>query len=600
MRWFADMRTGMKLSLTYSIIFLILLIVMIVSYSTIRFLDKTNITFLNHDLVLLEDLIKLRDNESDIQIAVLKLTLLNDPTETQKTYQFIKKTSAEREVINQDILNLQKDNPTFLEKYNEIIKLRNEIDTMQENTIFPLINAGKLNDARVLAIGAQYQNYDNLGNMTIGLLENTRKNVIDALVLSNKEVVKASMLYVIMGFCAFFIIIGFTWILNRLIARPLREISSAAEAITLGDISSIHLNALERRDEVGVLANSFSRMALWLQTVAASARQISTGDLTTKIKLQSTKDVLGKAFQKMAENLHTLSSEMFEAINLLETSLSQISTASAQLVSSSSETATAISQTTSTIEEVKQTSLMASEKAKSILNSSQNSSEVSKKGKKAADEMNVMTNQIQSQMELIAESMVRLSEQSQSIGTIITAVEDMAQQSNLLSVNASIEAAKAGEQGRGFAIVAQEVKTLANQSKQATTDVRAVLSDIQKATSAAVMATEQGSKSVEAGVKQSEETGQSILTLVNTVNESSRDASQIAATTQQQLVGMEQAAVAMENIKIATFQNVDGSKQLELAANSIKEIGKKLKQLVSQYKLKQVSENGITKEVFDD
>lgn len=600
MRWFSDMRTGMKLSLSYGIIFLMLLAVIIVSYSTIRFLDNINKTFLKHDLVLLEDLIKLRDNESDIQTAFLKLVSLNEADEIQKTYQVIKSTAKERELINQDILNIQKNDPTFLEKYNEIIKLQNEIDTVQENSIFPLINAGKLNDARMLATGVQYQNYNKLGNLTIGLLENTRKNVMDALELSHKEVIKTSILYLIMGLSVFFIIIGFTWILNRLIARPLKQIASAAEAITLGDIASIHLSAMERRDEVGILANSFSQMVLWLQTVTDSAKKIATGDLTAEIKLQSTKDVLGKAFQKMADNLHKLSSDMFEAINLLDISLSQISAATSQLVSSSSETATAISQTTSTIEEVKQTSLMASAKAKSILDSSQNSTEVSKKGKKAADEMNVMTNQIQRQMDLIAESMVRLNEQTQSIGTIITTVEDIAQQSNLLSVNASIEAAKAGEQGRGFAIVAQEVKTLANQSKQATTDVRAVLSDIQKATNAAVMATEQGSKSVEAGVKQSEETGQSILTLVNTVSESSRDASQIAATTQQQLVGMEQAAIAMENIKTATFQNVDGSKQLELAANSIKEIGKKLKQLVSQYKLKNVSQTGITKEIFDD
>ncbi len=599
MRWFANMRTGMKLSLTYSVIFLILLIVIVVSYSTIRLLDNTNKIFLNHDLLLLENLIKLRDNESDSQTSVLKLSTLSDPSEIQKTYQFIKKTEGERNIIKNDILNIAKNDPQFLEKYKQILNLRNEIDKVNENTLLPLIAAGKSNEAKALATGIQYENYDNLGNQTIELLENTHKNVVDLLILAHKEAVKASFLYVIMGIVAFLIIIGFTWILNRLIARPLKEISSAAEAITLGDISSIHLSALDRRDEVGILANSFSRMTTWLQTVAASAKQISTGDLTTEIKLQSSNDVLGKAFQKMAQNLHKLSSEMFEVINQLETSLSQISAATSELVSSSSQTATAITQTTATIEEVKQTSLMASEKAKSILDSSQNSSEVSKKGKKAADEMNVMTNQIQSQMDLIAESMVRLSEQTQSIGTIITTVEDMAQQSNLLSVNASIEAAKAGEQGRGFAIVAQEVKTLANQSKQATSDVRAVLSDIQKATNSAVMATEQGSKSVEAGVKQSEETGQSILTLVHTVAESSRDASQIAATTQQQLVGMEQAAVAMENIKTATFQNVDGSKQLELAAKSIKEIGKKLKQLVSQYKLKNVSETG-SKEIFND
>src|SRR5438128_9984713 len=106
------------------------------------------------------------------------------------------------------------------------------------------------------------------------------------------------------------------------------------------------------------------------------------------------------------------------------------------------------------------------------------------------------------QMNSIAQIMVRLSEQNQAIGQIIASVDDLAQQSNLLAVNASIEAAKAGDQGKGFGVVANEVKSLAEQSRQATTRVRNILSDIQKATGAAVMATEQGSKSVESGLQQ--------------------------------------------------------------------------------------------------
>src|SRR5581483_4850456 len=96
------------------------------------------------------------------------------------------------------------------------------------------------------------------------------------------------------------------------------------------------------------------------------------------------------------------------------------------------------------------------------------------------------------------------------VGDIIATVEDLAQQSNLLSVNAAIEAAKAGENGRGFAVVAQEVKSLSEQSRQATTQVRTILSDIQKAAAAAVMATEQGTKAVESGGKQTEAAGESI------------------------------------------------------------------------------------------
>ena len=101
-------------------------------------------------------------------------------------------------------------------------------------------------------------------------------------------------------------------------------------------------------------------------------------------------------------------------------------------------------------------------------------------------------NHIREQMESIADSVVRLSEQGQAISEIIATVNDIAEESNLLAVNAAIEATRAGEFGKGFAVVAQEVKSLAEQSRQATAQVRTILMEVQKATSAAVMATEQG------------------------------------------------------------------------------------------------------------
>jgi methyl-accepting chemotaxis protein len=180
---------------------------------------------------------------------------------------------------------------------------------------------------------------------------------------------------------------------------------------------------------------------------------------------------------------------------------------------------------------------------------------------------------------------VRLSEQGQAIGEIIATVNDLAEQSNLLSVNAAIEAAKAGEQGKGFAVVAQEVKSLAEQSKQATAQVRTILGDIQKATTAAVLATEQGSKAVEAGVAQSAEAGESIRQLADSVIDAAQAATQISASSQQQLVGTDQVALAMENIRQASAQNVAGTRQTEIAARNLHELGLRLKQLVVQYKL---------------
>ena len=164
-------------------------------------------------------------------------------------------------------------------------------------------------------------------------------------------------------------------------------------------------------------------------------------------------------------------------------------------------------------------------------------------------------------------------------------VNDLAEQSNLLAVNASIEAARAGEHGKGFAVVAQEVKVLAEQSKQSTSQVRTILSDIQKATGGAVMAIEQGGKAVDVGVKQSTETGESIQALARTVSEAAQAAIQIADSSQQQLIGVDQVTFAMENIKQASLLNVESMRQVEISAQNLNEMGQRLKHIIGQYQV---------------
>ena len=287
----------------------------------------------------------------------------------------------------------------------------------------------------------------------------------------------------------------------------------------------------------------------------------------------------------LVERLSLLVKQIRDAVDILASSSSEILAATTQVASGAAESATAVSETTTTAEEVKQTAQVSSQKARYVSESSQKSAQVSQTGKQAVDEAIGGMNRIRAQMEAIADSIVRLSEQNQAIGEIVATVNDLADQSNLLAVNAAIEAAKAGEQGKGFAVVAQEVKSLAEQSKQATAQVRTILGNIQKAMSAAVMATEQGSKAVEAGVRQSTGAGESIRLLADSIAEAAQAATQIAASSQQQLVGMDQVALAMENIKQARAQNVASTRQAEAAAQNLHELGQKLKQLVEQYKV---------------
>ena len=170
----------------------------------------------------------------------------------------------------------------------------------------------------------------------------------------------------------------------------------------------------------------------------------------------------------------------------------------------------ATNETTTTAEEVKQAATVSTQKVRRVTEITQNAVQVSQNGESLVNETINGINNIREQMEYIAETIVKLSEHNQAVGEIIASVDDLAEQSNLLSVNASIEATKAGEQGKGFLVVAHEIKSLAEQSRQATKQVRTILNEIQKATTASVLATEKGSKSVEAVVKQSGGTGDSI------------------------------------------------------------------------------------------
>ncbi|MDY6973620.1 MAG: methyl-accepting chemotaxis protein, partial [Thermodesulfobacteriota bacterium] len=241
--------------------------------------------------------------------------------------------------------------------------------------------------------------------------------------------------------------------------------------------------------------------------------------------------------------------------------------------------------TTTTVGEVKQTADLSIQKADNVVSTARKAEQVSLDGRKSTEDTIEEMHRIKSQMDSIAESIVRLSEQSQAVGEIIATVDDIADQSNLLAVNASIEAARAGEHGRGFGVVAQEIRKLAEQSKQSTTAVRDILNDVQKAISQAVLVTEQGSKAVESGMKQSTRTGEAIAAMANTIVEAANAANQIAVSSKQQLTGMDQVALAMKNIKQASSQNVKSSKQAEKATGDLKKLGESLKRLAGYYKV---------------
>ena len=374
------------------------------------------------------------------------------------------------------------------------------------------------------------------------------------------------------------------YFITRNIATPLKGLTVAAERVTAGDLSA-PLQVGKRSDEIGVLSNALARMTQSLREMARAAELISSGDLRSTVRPQSEADTLGNSFARMATDLREQLTAMIDGANVLSASASEIVASTSQLAASASQSAAAVSETTATVEEVRQTAQVATQKARNVSDNAQKSVQTAESGRKSTQDVETGIARIRKQMELVAASMVRLSEQSHAVGQIIATVEDLSVQSNLLAVNAAIEAAKAGEHGKGFGVVAQEVKSLAEQSRQATNQVRTILGDIQKATASAVLATEEGGKAVEAGMRQTEVAGSAIQALSLSVNESAQAATQIAASSQQQLVGVDQVAGAMESIRQASAQNVASATQLESTARGLEQLGQRLKQMVERYKV---------------
>jgi PAS domain S-box-containing protein len=268
-----------------------------------------------------------------------------------------------------------------------------------------------------------------------------------------------------------------------------------------------------------------------------------------------------------------------EAVNKLASASAQILTSTTQQAAGAQEQAAAVSQTVTTVDEVTQTSAQAAQRAKNVGEIAQQNLDIGKAGRKAVEDSIAAMNNLKSQVEATAENILMLAEQAQAIGEIIATATDIAEQSNLLALNAAIEASRAGEHGKGFSVVASEVKALADQSKKATTQVRQILGQIQKATNTAVVSTEAVTRGVASAIQVGGQTGDTINTLVDTLTHTAQAAAQIVASASQQATGMAQIHQAMKNLDQVAKQNLVATRQVEQAAQNLNALGTQLAEL---------------------
>ncbi len=546
MKWLNNLPTRTKLLIAFGVLVMFFVAGVLVALRTMLQLEKLQRDLVEHEFTTVVAVADLRQRLDRQRLIVFELVEAGNSADRARLIRLVAEGTAALDQSVRNVEGLMRNDP---ESFGPIAELKAALAEYRQGRTaqLELIQAGRMEEARAHSTGEQERRFERMiraQEAVYAVAKRVAASVADeasALVQSNQTILATgSLLTIGLG-------LGLAALIGHSISSPLRLMAQTAEKLAEGDLT-IDVAALdqERRDEVGVLAS---------------------------------------AMVKLTSNLRDQIRQVSESVAVLSASARQISASTTQLAANAAETAAAVSETSATVEELRQTAVVASQKARMVSDTSQRGAEVAVGGRRSVEETLGGMQRIQAQMDSIAERMVRLSEQSQSIGQIVTTVEDLAAQSNMLAVNAGIEAAKAGEHGRGFVVVAQEMRSLAEQSKQATVQVMAILNEIQKAAGAATLATEQGGRAVEAGATQATQTGQSIQALAANVTESASAAAQIAASSQQQLVGVGQVATSMEGVKQATLQNADGAKQLDAAARNLNELGDRLQGYVRRYRL---------------
>ncbi|MFE1600596.1 methyl-accepting chemotaxis protein [Methylobacterium sp. ID0610] len=372
--------------------------------------------------------------------------------------------------------------------------------------------------------------------------------------------------------------------LDEAIAAGQRRIGAVYEESRISTIVALATCVAMALVITGLIRRSVSRP---LEAVMAFVGRIGEGDLTGRIADDSRDEFgrLGVVLNQMVEGLRQLASQNRAATANLNAAAAEIRASAQEQAASVEEQFAAVQETAATVDEITHAGAQIGKRAQEVIATAQATAQTSQAGLRAVDETARAMDAIREQSEAVATNIVSLSEKTQAIGEIIATVNDVSERTHLLALNAAIEAAAAGESGRSFAVVAAEMKALADQAKEATAQVRAILGDIQRGINSSVMLTEEAVKRVALGKERSDTTHATIEEITARVQESVQTFQQIVASTNQQQLGIEQVMGALQNIRQASQQTAAGTRQVETAATNLSELATALTALAERYRL---------------
>lgn len=362
-------------------------------------------------------------------------------------------------------------------------------------------------------------------------------------------------------------------------------------ATLLGALEKMQVSIMENEEKIKKEEEKSKKLLNELITAATTFRKhsnlVASGDLTQRLKPVDNEIMqeLGKELNNMTEGLANVTKNVVAATQAVFDSVEQVKKDTASQSSGITEQASSINEITASLGEIEKTSSQTLEKAKMLGALATQTCTQGQQGLQVVEQSRTAMSDIRSKVQQIAQTIVDLNNQTQQISKITDAVNNLARQSKILALNASIEAAKAGKAGKGFAVVAAEVKNLAEQSEQSTQAIQKILEDIRLATERALMVTEEGTKGVDQGASLVEKAGESIHKLDEAINETNKATQQIEAAISQETVGIEQITLGMNEINQVSTHFVENIKQTQEVMEHLTKIAKDLKKNIATYKI---------------